>query len=135
MLQLSDARYAYAVSSQADGGATAGERRPVLDGASLDVAPGELVCLVGPNGAGKSTLARALCGTVRLDSGSVLLDGKAATLAELHRAVGFVRQDPESQLVAPVVFDEVAFGPCSLGLPEAEIRSRVRTHRVGRHAG
>lgn len=125
MLQLSDARYAYAVSSQADGGATAGERRPVLDGASLDVAPGELVCLVGPNGAGKSTLARALCGTVRLDSGSVLLDGKAATSAELHRAVGFVRQDPESQLVAPVVFDEVAFGPCSLGLPEAEIRSRV----------
>ena len=125
LLQLSDARYAYAVSSQADGGATAGERRPVLDGASLDVAPGELVCLVGPNGAGKSTLARALCGTVRLDSGSVLLDGKAATLAELHRAVGFVRQDPESQLVAPVVFDEVAFGPCSLGLPEAEIRSRV----------
>ena len=125
MLQLSDARYAYAVSSQADGGATAGERQPVLDGASLDVAPGELVCLVGPNGAGKSTLARALCGTVRLDSGFVLLDGKVATSAELHRAVGFVRQDPESQLVAPVVFDEVAFGPCSLGLPEAEIRSRV----------
>lgn len=125
MLQLSDARYAYMVSPQADGGAPAGERQPVLDGASLDVAPGELVCLVGPNGAGKSTLARALCGTVRLDSGSVLLDGKAATLAELHRAVGFVRQDPESQLVAPVVFDEVAFGPCSLGLPEAEIRSRV----------
>ena len=125
MLQLSDARYAYAVSPQADGGATAGERQPVLDGASLDVAPGELVCLVGPNGAGKSTLARALCGTVRLDSGSVLLDGKVATSAELHRAVGFVRQDPESQLVAPVVFDEVAFGPCSLGLPEAEIRSRV----------
>lgn len=125
MLQLSDARYAYMVSPQADGGATAGERQPVLDGASLDVAPGELVCLVGPNGAGKSTLARALCGTVQLDSGSVLLDGKGATSAELHRAVGFVRQDPESQLVAPVVFDEVAFGPCSLGLPEAEIRSRV----------
>lgn len=125
MLQLSDARYAYMVSPQADGGAPAGERQPVLDGASLDVAPGELVCLVGPNGAGKSTLARALCGTVQLDSGSVLLDGKGATSAELHRAVGFVRQDPESQLVAPVVFDEVAFGPCSLGLPEAEIRSRV----------
>lgn len=125
MLQLSDARYAYTVSPQAGGGAPAGERQPVLDGASLDVAPGELVCLVGPNGAGKSTLARALCGTVRLDSGSVLLDGKGATSAELHRAVGFVRQDPESQLVAPVVFDEVAFGPCSLGLPEAEIRSRV----------
>ena len=125
MLQLSDARYAYAVSPQADGGAPAGERQQVLDGVSLDVAPGELVCLVGPNGAGKSTLARALCGTVRLDSGSVLLDGKAATSAELHRAVGFVRQDPESQLVAPVVFDEVAFGPCSLGLPEAEVRSRV----------
>lgn len=125
LLQLSDARYAYMVSPQADGGAPAGERQPVLDGASLDVAPGELVCLVGPNGAGKSTLARALCGTVQLDSGSVLLDGKGATSAELHRAVGFVRQDPESQLVAPVVFDEVAFGPCSLGLPEAEIRSRV----------
>lgn len=125
MLQLSDARYAYAASPQADGGAPAGERLPVLDGASLDVAPGELVCLVGPNGTGKSTLARALCGTVRLDSGSVMLDGRAVTSAELHRAVGFVRQDPESQLVAPVVFDEVAFGPCSLGLPEAEIRSRV----------
>lgn len=125
MLQLSDARYAYAASPQADGGAPAGERQPVLDGASLDVAPGELVCLVGPNGTGKSTLARVLCGTVRLDSGSVMLDGRAVTSAELHRAVGFVRQDSESQLVAPVVFDEVAFGPCSLGLPEAEIRSRV----------
>lgn len=125
MLQLSEARYAYTVSPQANGGAPAGERQPVLDGASLDVAPGELVCLVGPNGTGKSTLARVLCGTVRLDSGSVMLDGRAVTSAELHRAVGFVRQDPESQLVAPVVFDEVAFGPCSLGLPEAEIRSRV----------
>ena len=98
---------------------------PVLDGLSLTVTEGELICVVGSNGAGKSSLAAALSGSVMPQSGNVLLDGDASDALGLHRAVGRVRQDPESQLVAPVVFDEVAFGPFNLGLAEGEVRALV----------
>lgn len=98
---------------------------PALVDASLSTGDSEVVALVGSNGAGKSTLARICSGSLAPDEGRVLLDGKEADPAALRREVGFVRQDPESQLVAPDVFDEVAFGPCNLGLPESEVRRRV----------
>ena len=97
----------------------------VLAGASICLEPGETVALVGRNGSGKSTLARVLCGSLEPDGGAVSLDGAAAAPEELRGLVGLVRQDPESQLVAPTVFDEVAFGPCNLGLSEDEVRARV----------
>lgn len=102
-----------------------GPTAPVLNGASIALEPCEVVALVGANGAGKSTLARVLAGSLVAGSGEVLLDGSPVSADELRHSVGFVRQDPESQLVAPTVFDEVSFGPCNLGLPQEEVRSRV----------
>ncbi len=97
----------------------------VLRGASLTVAPGEVVALVGENGCGKSTLARVLCGSLRASAGEASVDGLAVGERASCGLVGYVRQDPKSQLVAPVIFDEVAFGPCNLGLPSREVRERV----------
>lgn len=103
----------------------AGGAHPVLDAADLRVAPGEVVALVGRNGAGKSTLARVMAGSLEADAAEVLLDGEVVPSRSLCRSVGFVRQDPESQLVAPDVFNEVAFGPCNLGLEPSEVRERT----------
>lgn len=97
-----------------------------LSGVTLRVRTGELVCVVGPNGAGKSLLAGVLAGSAAPTGGEVLLDGVPVSGEALHTRVGRVRQDPESQIVAPVVFDEVAFGPCNLGLPAHEVRARVK---------
>lgn len=119
MIELKDVHYAYPVVQ--------GEAPESLCGASMALHEGEIVALVGANGAGKSTLGKVFCGTYTPSSGGVYIDGaqEAATSNELHHKVAYVRQDPISQLVAPRVFDEVAFGPCNLGLPEAEIRERI----------
>ena len=100
-------------------------------GASLALHPGERVALLGHNGSGKSTLVRVASGGIAPTSGSVVLDGTvlswntAHDLWEHRRAVGVVGQDPDDQMVASTVFEEVAFGPCNLGLPAKEVRSRV----------
>lgn len=125
MIELHDIRYSYVSGEASGGGSDSDGALEVLRGASLTVAEGELVALIGANGAGKSTIARVACGSVDAQRGSVLVDGRPADSGALRRVCGYVRQDPESQLVAPVVFDEVAFGPCNLGLAEDEVRDRV----------
>ena len=102
----------------------------VLSGASLSVAPGELVALVGDNGSGKSTLGRVMCAAQLVDGGSVVVDGHDPSVSELDRLrvralVGRVCQDPVDQIVSSLVFDEVAFGPRNLGLDDAEVKRRV----------
>lgn len=102
----------------------------VLSGASLSVAPGELVALVGDNGSGKSTLGRVMCAAQLVDGGSVVVDGHDPSVSELERLrvralVGRVCQDPVDQIVSSLVFDEVAFGPRNLGLDDAEVEWRV----------
>lgn len=102
----------------------------VLSGASLSVAPGELVVLVGDNGSGKSTLGRVMCAAQLIDGGSVVVDGHDPSVSELERLrvralVGRVCQDPVDQIVSSLVFDEVAFGPRNLGLDDAEVKRRV----------
>lgn len=102
----------------------------VLSGASLSVAPGELVALVGDNGSGKSTLGRVMCAAQLVDGGSVVVDGLDPSVSELERLrvralVGRVCQDPVDQIVSSLVFDEVAFGPRNLGLDDAEVKRRV----------
>jgi len=98
-----------------------------LEGIDLDVRTGERVALVGPSGAGKSTLLLHLNG-VLTGAGTVRILGKAldgGDLREIRRQVGMVFQDPNDQLFCPTVFEDVAFGPLNLGIPQGEIPARV----------
>jgi energy-coupling factor transporter ATP-binding protein EcfA2 len=108
--------------------ALGGHAQRVLDCVCLHVSPGEHVALVGANGSGKSTLARVCNGALPPDSGGVVVDGDAdLSRADLARLVGRVRQDPLSQLVSSVVWDEVAFGPRNLGWASERVEGAVRS--------
>ncbi|OAN49192.1 cobalt ABC transporter ATP-binding protein [Paramagnetospirillum marisnigri] len=101
-----------------------------LEGLSLTVERGRRLAVLGPNGAGKTTLLLHLNGTLRPSAGEVRLDGVAqgysrAELAAWRRRVGLVLQDPDNQLFAATVEEDVSFGPLNLGLTEAEARDRV----------
>lgn len=92
---------------------------PVLNEASLSLAPGERVSITGPNGVGKSTLLRIIVGLLFPDKGKVKLDGKVCTterdFTEIRRRVGMVFQDADDQLFCPTVAEDIAFGPLNLG--------------------
>jgi len=106
-----------------------GGRVQALSDLSLDVHRGEWLTIIGHNGSGKSTLAKLFNGLVIPGRGSVTVDGlSTANEAErkrIRQIVGMVFQDPENQIVATVVEEDVAFGPENLGLPRAEINERV----------
>lgn len=101
----------------------------VLEDVNLLVYPGQMVAIVGRNGSGKSTLARHLNGLLLPQQGRVLVGGldtrDEVHLWEIRRQVGMVFQNPDNQLVATTVEEDVAFGPENLGLPPEEIRRRV----------
>lgn len=101
-----------------------------LDGLDLKVEKGRRLAILGPNGAGKTTLLLHLNGTLRPQSGQVLIDGQPAEYGRAalncwRRRVGLVLQEPDDQLFAATVFEDVSFGPLNLGLTEAEARNRV----------
>jgi cobalt transport protein ATP-binding subunit len=104
--------------------------REVLRGIDLTVRQGEKVALVGPNGAGKSTLMLHLNGILgpKDGSGDIQVKGRALSkesLGVIRAQVGLVFQDPDDQLFSPTVFEDVAFGPLHMGLPEGEVRCQV----------
>ena len=110
--------------------AEAGEVNPlVLDGVSLDIEAGTFVAVLGHNGSGKSTLAKHLNAILLPSGGKVYVDGidtmDEERLLDIRRTVGMVFQNPDNQIVANVVEEDVAFAPENLGVPSPEIRARV----------
>ena len=105
-----------------------GEHR-ALDDVSLAIERGEFVAVLGSNGSGKSTLAKHLNALLLPTEGVCRVDGidtrEEAEVWRIRQKVGMVFQNPDNQLIAAVVEDDVAFGPENLGVPSAEIRQRV----------
>ena len=123
-IEIRDLTYAYE---------TDGEKgADTLKNLSFSVEKGEFVALLGHNGSGKSTLAKLLASVLEIQSGDIVIDGVSLAAIEteeelfaLRSKVGMVFQNPDDQLVATVVEEDIAFGPENLGLEPVEIRRRV----------
>ena len=103
-----------------------------LNGISTRIERGEYVAVVGRNGSGKSTFAKLLNLVLEPTGGDLLIDGKSVCgelyddeIIELRRSIGMVFQNPDNQIVATIVEEDVAFGPENIGIPSEEIRRRV----------
>lgn len=111
--------------------------RFALNDIDLTVEPGEFLCVLGGNGSGKSTLARHINALLIPDEGQVMVDGQVTSQSDVQYLVrstaGMVFQNPDDQLVATLVEDDVAFGPENLGIPMPELEERVHAalERVG----
>ena len=118
MLEVKNLKYSYNSDYQA------------LKGVSLKVERGEMIALLGKNGAGKSTLFLHLNGIYQPDEGQVFIDGEELkydkkSLLKFRQKVGIVFQNPDDQIFAPTVEEDVAFGPLNLGLSMEEVQDRV----------
>lgn len=105
------------------------KKHKVLKNINLSVNQGEFVSIIGHNGSGKSTLAKLFNALIIPDEGKITVDGfcsqDKACLFEIRQRVGVVFQNPDNQLVASIVEDDVAFGPENLGVPREEIGERI----------
>ena len=99
-----------------------------LESINFKAKPGERIAIIGANGAGKSTLFKHFNGILKPTSGEILIKGKPISndnIIEVRKTVGVVFQDPDDQIFAPTVKQDVAFGPMNLGLGKEEIEKRV----------
>ena len=100
-----------------------------LKNVSLSIGEGAFVALAGHNGSGKSTLAKLLNGILTPKSGTVTVNGMdtadESKLYDIRKTLGIVFQNPDNQMVATIIEDDVAFGPENVGVPSPEIRQRV----------
>ena len=100
-----------------------------IDNISLDIEEGSFVAILGHNGSGKSTLAKHLSGILKGHQGEVLVEGLSTTdeknMWDIRKKVGMVFQNPDNQIVATIVEDDVAFGAENLGLEREEIKKRI----------
>ena len=100
----------------------------VLDRVSLTIHHGDFIALIGQNGAGKTTLAKTFNGLFKPTTGDLLVDGRntrTTGLAQLARIVGYVYQNPDHQIFAKSVREEIAFGPRNLGMSKSEVNDAV----------
>lgn len=112
------------------------DERWILKDIDLEVSEGELVAIIGQNGCGKTTLVKHFNGLLKPVRGRVLVDGldtREATTAQLARRVGYVFQDPSSQIFSNSIYEEVSFGPKNIGVSPPEVEERVKgaLERVG----
>ena len=119
-----------------DEGNVAGTVR-AIGGVDLHVEPGRFIAILGHNGSGKSTLAKHLNALLFPTEGTVWVDGMSTSdgknLWEIRREAGMVFQNPDNQIIAQVVEEDVGFGPENIGVPTEEIWTRVeeRTEAKG----
>jgi energy-coupling factor transporter ATPase len=124
MLEVNNVTFNYSTQEEQD-------VPPALQDINLRIEAGETIAVIGHNGSGKSTLAKMLAAILRPDSGTVLVDGlstraRGEDIWTIRQRVGMVFQNPDDQLVANTVIDDIAFGPENLGLPRFEIEERIR---------
>lgn len=121
MIQCEDLYYEYIKED--------GESKIALDGLNLEVKQGEFLVILGHNGSGKSTLAKHFNALHIPSSGNILVDNlntrEEENLWDIRKRVGMVFQNPDNQIVATIVEEDVAFGPENLGVEPSEIRKRV----------
>ncbi len=121
LIEIENLAYSYLLKS--------GERRQALNGITLSIEKGSFTVILGHNGSGKSTLAKHLNALLLPEAGRVLVDQLDTSdwqnLLKVRSQVGMVFQNPDNQLVAGMVEEDVAFGPENLGIPPEEIRLRV----------
>jgi len=120
ILEARDVRYRYPGSQEA------------IKGLSFHMRRGEKIALVGPNGAGKSTLLQMFNGMIRPTAGTMLFDNEPirydmVSLRQLRKKVGYVLQNSDRQIIAPTVYQDVAFGPANLGYDDQAVREAVAT--------
>lgn len=129
IIAIEDVVYRYPSTTNAPTSSQAALVAPALNGLSLRVQRGEYVALLGHNGSGKSTLARMLNGLLLPTSGRVLIAGldtaDPANRREIRDLVGMIFSDPDNQIVATIVEDDVAWGLAARGYPLAELRARA----------
>lgn len=104
------------------------EKPPAIKGLNLDIEKGEFIAILGHNGSGKSTLAKLINGLLIPTEGEVLVDGMSTNsenIWDIRAKAGMVFQNPDNQIVATIVEEDVAFGAENLGVPPTEIRRRV----------
>lgn len=111
-----------------------------LNGINFKAEEGEMIAILGPNGAGKSTTFLHFNGILKPSSGSVILKGEPIkydnkSLLNVRKTVGIVFQNPDDQLFAPTVEQDVAFGPMNLGLSKEEIEKRSKRFIKSRFNG
>jgi len=124
MLEVHNVTFNYSAQGEQDA-------PPALQNINLRINEGETIAIIGQNGSGKSTLAKLFAAILQPTSGSILVDGLDTTangedLWTIRQRVGVVFQNPDDQLVASTVLDDIAFGPENIGLPRFEIQERVQ---------
>jgi energy-coupling factor transport system ATP-binding protein len=124
MLEVQKVTFSYSAQGEQDA-------PPALRELDLRIEPGETIAIIGHNGSGKSTLAKLLAAILKPDRGTVLVDGLRTDAGgediwTIRQRVGIVFQNPDDQLVANTVIDDIAFGPENLRLPRFEIEERIQ---------
>lgn len=132
LIETKDLCFSYGNGDDGDDVNNKLEGKYALCGVNITIDKGEFVAVVGRNGSGKSTFAKLLNLVLEPTGGEIYIDGKQVSadmsdedMLDLRRRVGMVFQNPDNQLVATIVEEDVAFGPENLGVPSAEIRERV----------